>query len=201
MGSRKEEILAVASKLFLTKDYEQTTMSEIMGILNIAKGTIYHYFRSKEALFEAVIESIAEDNIKKMESLLKNSSANAMQNLKLLIEAGNIAQENEKIVEELHNPGNNAMHTRLLAAIITKQAPLYAKVIKQGCKEGIFKTQAPLECAELILSGIQFLTDIGVYPWTDATLARRQKAFPKLIEQILGAPKDSFNFLTQHIHS
>ena len=87
------------------------------------------------------------------------------------------------------------MHTRLLVATLMKQAPLYAKLIQQGCEEGIFKTSTPLECAEFILSGLQFLTDLGIYPWAKEDLMRRFKAFPKLIEQLLQAPQDSFHFI------
>ena len=87
------------------------------------------------------------------------------------------------------------MHSRLFAATLMKQAPLYAEIIQQGCDEGVFKTGAPLECAEFILSAIQFLTDMGIYPWTEEDLRRRTQAFPTLIEQMLQAPPGSFQFL------
>ena len=132
-----------------------------------------------------------------MESLIKNSPENALQKFQLLVNAGNISQENENIVEQLHKPANDSLHSRLLAAALMKQAPLYAQVIQQGCEEGVFKTQAPLECAEFILSAVQFLTDMGIYPWTEKVLNRRIQAFPKLIEQFLQAPSGSFQFLVE----
>lgn len=193
--SRRDEILKVARNLFLTKDYDKTTMVDIMEALEIAKGTIYHYFRSKEALFEAVIEDIVEENIKYMRTLGKNIQKNALEKIQLLVNAGNISQENEKIIEQLHKPANNALHSRLLAATLMKQAPLYAEIIQQGCNEGIFKTEVPLECAEFILSAMQFLTDVGIYPWTKEDLKRRMQAFPTLIERLLQAPPGSFQFL------
>lgn len=197
--NRREEILKVARNLFLTKDYEKTTMADIMDALEIAKGTIYHYFKSKEALFEAVIEDIAHENIKQMSALIKNSSKNALEKFQLLVTAGNISQENEKIVEQLHKPANDALHSRLLAAVLMKQAPLYAEIIQQGCDEGIFKTESPLESAEFILSGVQFLTDMGIYPWKEEDLKRRIQAFPTLIEHMLGAAPGSFQFLKRFL--
>lgn len=193
--NRREEILKVARNLFLTKDYEKTTMVDIMDALKIAKGTIYHYFKSKEALFEAVIEDIVEENIKHMRALVNNATKNALEKIQLLVNAGNISQENEKIVEQLHKPVNDALHSRLLAATLMKQAPLYAEIIQQGCDEGIFKTEVPLECAEFILSAIQFLTDKGIYPWKKEDLKRRTQAFPTLIEQMLQAPPGSFTLM------
>ena len=54
---RRDEIIKAARELFETKDYDKSTMQDIMGKLNIAKGTIYHYFKSKQALLEAVVEA------------------------------------------------------------------------------------------------------------------------------------------------
>lgn len=197
--NRRKEIIKVARNLFLTKDYDKTTMVDIMEALEIAKGTIYHYFNSKEALFSAVIEDIVEENINQMSRLIKKSSTNALEKIQLVVNAGNISQENGKIVEQLHKPTNDALHSRLLAATLMKQAPIYAEIIQQGCDEGIFKTEAPLECAEFILSALQFLTDIGIYPWTRKDLKRRIQAFPILIEQLLQAPSGSFQFLKRKL--
>lgn len=193
--NRRREILKVARNLFLNKDYEKTTMVDIMDALEVAKGTIYHYFKSKEALFEAVIDDIVEENIKYMRTLVESTPKNALEKIQLLVNAGNISQENEKIIEQLHKPSNDALHSRLLAATLMKQAPLYAEIIQQGCDEEIFKTEVPLECAEFILSAFQFLTDTGIYPWTKEDLKRRMQAFPILIERLLQAPCGSFQFL------
>ena len=198
-GERKKDIVKVARNLFKTKDYEKTTMQDVMDTLGIAKGTIYHYFKSKEELLEAVIEDIVEENIGKMRSVVKETKGSALQKMKKLIQTGSLAAENKSILDYLHKPGNDAMHTRLLAAILIKQAPLYAELIQQGCSEGIFKTQAPLECAEFMLAAVQFLTDLGIHPWTQEDLVRRIHAFPNLIEQLLQAPSGSFQFLTKQL--
>ena len=192
---RRAEIIKTARDLFLAKDYDKTTMQDIMDTLDIAKGTIYHYFKSKEALLEAVIEDIVDRSIEQMQTLVKEAKGNALQKMELLSKAGNIAEDNKTMLEQIHKPGNNAMHSRLLGATLLKQAPLYAELIQQGCDEGIFKTQTPLECAEFIISAIQFLTDMGIYPWTPKDLHRRIQAFPKLVEQLLQAPPGSFQFL------
>ncbi len=191
---RKSEILQAARRLFQTQEYDKTSMQEIMDELKIAKGTIYHYFKSKEALLEAVVEDIADENRQNMQKLIE-APGNALEKMKRLVDAGRIAEDNRHIMQTLHHPGNEAIHTRLLASIITKQAPLYADLILQGCQEGLFKTDLALECAEFILSAVQFLTDTGIYPWSQEALARRTQAFPKLIEQLLQADQGSFAFL------
>lgn len=194
-AERKADIIKATLHLLQSKDYEKITMQDVMKHLDIAKGTIYHYFPSKEALLEAVVENVIDSTIKVMQSRMEKTKGNALKKLQVLVETGSITAKNTSLVEGLHRPGNEAMHTRLLAATIIKQAPLYAEVIKQGCDEGIFQTCYPLECAEFILSAVQFLTDRGIYPWDSQDLMRRAQAFPSLLEQQLKAPAGSFQFL------
>jgi AcrR family transcriptional regulator len=192
---RRADIIQAARYLFQTQEYSKTTMQDVMTELGIAKGTIYHYFPSKEALLEAVVEEMVDTNIEQLANLIEKSKGNALEKLQHVIQLSNIASKNEEILSHLHRSGNEAMHTRLLAETILKQAPLYEKLIRQGCDEGVFKTEAPLECAEFMLTGIQFLTDRGIYGWSAKDLTRRVHAFPRLIEQQLKAPSGSFQFI------
>jgi len=195
---RREEIIEAARQLFLTRGYDNTTMRDVMRHLQIAKGTIYHYFKSKEELLEAVILYVAEVEIARQKAVLESSDGNALQRLECLIMSsanGHDEEGHAELLEHLHQTSNAGMHIKLLALLVTMQAPLYAQLFQQGCNEGLFSTDHPLECAELLLSGIQFLTDIGVYAWTQEQLLRRWRAFPAMLESQLNAPAGSFAFL------
>lgn len=196
---RRADIIRAARSLFQAQEYDKTTMQDVTESLGIAKGTIYHYFPTKEALLEAVVEDIVDRNTEQMKVVIEGATGNALEKIQALVETGNMAANNADILEHLHQPGNVALHIRLLATTLIKQAPFYETLIRQGCDEGIFKTDAPLECAEFILCGIQFLTDLGIYPWTQEDLNRRAHAFPALIEQQLKAPPESFEFIKNHI--
>jgi AcrR family transcriptional regulator len=193
-GERKADIILAARHLIQTKQWERATMQDVMEQLGIAKGTIYHYFKSKEELLEAVVDSIVSEHLEKMKESIAKNKGTALQKLQNLLEK---SKETAAlfVLEELHKKGNEALHIRLLAQALMKQAPLFAALIQQGCDEGFFETRFPLECAEFLLSGFQFLTDRGCYPWSDEDLARRIRAFPHLIEQQLKAPPGSFLFL------
>lgn len=196
---RRHEIIIAARELFDTKEYEKTTMRDVMEKVGIAKGTIYHYFKSKEKLLEAVIAHSVTEYIAGLQALLDEAEGDALTKMRLLIAAGQVAEEQGEIMEQLHHPGNVGMHTRQLAVTLMGLAPLYAGVIQQGCEEDIFQTENPLECAEFLLTGIQFLTDLGIHPWQPEDLMRRVMAFPALIEAQLRAPKGSFDFLLEQI--
>lgn len=193
-SERRAEIITTARAFFQTREYNKTTIQDVMNELDIAKGTVYYYFKSKEELFEAVIENMVDENTSHMENLLKISTGTALEKIQILISAGNLAEDNNKIFDNLHQSINREMHLRLMAKALVKQGPLYAAVIRQGNEEGIFHVETPLECAEFILTAIQFLTDQGIYPWTQEQLIRRLLAFPRLLETQLNAPQGSFQF-------
>lgn len=53
---RREHIIDVAKDAFLNDGYAATSMSTIADLLGGSKATLYKYFPSKEALFEAMME-------------------------------------------------------------------------------------------------------------------------------------------------
>lgn len=202
-GVRRLEIVKAAREMFLEKDYDNTTMNDLMNTLAIAKGTIYHYFKSKEDLLEAVVQDMVQDYVVSLQSAMSKANRdahesvnqNALERMKTLITAGQVSETQKETLAKLHRPGNTALHTRLLAVTISKLAALYADVFEQGNKEGIFQVAHPLETAEFLIAGIQFITDEGCYPWSQRDLDRRDRSIPSLIESLLKAPKGSFDFL------
>lgn len=196
---RRQEIVEAARDLFDRQGYRNTTIADVMDHLGIAKGTIYHYFKSKEELLEAVIEMTVDESIEQMRRLVDEMEGSALEKFRRLVEAGRMADEHDDILDHLHQPGNVGMHTQLLMAVIAKQAPLYAELIRQGCEEGVFQVEHPLETAEFVLIGVQFLTDMGIYPWAEEDLMRRAMAIPAMVEAQLNAPAGSFNFLIEQL--
>jgi TetR/AcrR family transcriptional regulator, mexJK operon transcriptional repressor len=55
-AERREAILEIAQQSFLDNGYDRTTMSAIAETMGGSKGTLWSYFDSKEALFEAMID-------------------------------------------------------------------------------------------------------------------------------------------------
>lgn len=174
-------------------------MQDVMQALNIAKGTTYYYFKSKEELLEAVIEGMVSEYMSSIEKACNECQGNALAKMRVLAAAGKVNQE--EMLDQLHRPDNTLLHLRLLALTLSRLAPLYAALIQQGCEEGIFHTEHPLECAEVLLAGIQFVTDTGIYPWKKQDLERRAQALPGLMTDLLRAPKGSFNFLIEKSHA
>lgn len=56
MNETREHILITAFILFLQKSYKEVTMKEIVQASGLSKGAFYHYFKSKEELFNEIVE-------------------------------------------------------------------------------------------------------------------------------------------------
>ena len=52
----RDEIVLSAQKLFQQFGLKKTTMDEIVADCEKAKSTLYHYFKSKEEVYEAVVD-------------------------------------------------------------------------------------------------------------------------------------------------
>ncbi|HDZ40851.1 MAG TPA: TetR/AcrR family transcriptional regulator [Bacteroidetes bacterium] len=56
----REKIVQSASEIFSRYGFKKTTMEEIAAALNKGKSSIYYYFKSKEEIFEAVVDHEAQ---------------------------------------------------------------------------------------------------------------------------------------------
>ncbi|MBE9201821.1 MULTISPECIES: TetR/AcrR family transcriptional regulator [unclassified Nodularia (in: cyanobacteria)] len=59
----RQELLRKCFDLFAQKGYGALTMRQISESLNVSTGTLYHYFPSKQALFEQLVEEINQQDI------------------------------------------------------------------------------------------------------------------------------------------
>ncbi len=63
---KKQMILEVATRIFSRFGYAKTSLDEIAQDAQIAKGTIYYYFPSKEELFMHVVQAQGQDFVDEM---------------------------------------------------------------------------------------------------------------------------------------
>jgi AcrR family transcriptional regulator len=54
----RSALIDVATELFAANGYEATAIPAVLDAAGVSRGALYHHFASKEALFEAVLESV-----------------------------------------------------------------------------------------------------------------------------------------------
>jgi len=58
---RFDQLVRTAAEVFIRSGYRRTQMADVADALGVAKGTVYLYVESKEALFDVVARHIDED--------------------------------------------------------------------------------------------------------------------------------------------
>lgn len=193
----RKEILQISQQLFNTKGFAETSISEIMRNVGMAKGGFYYYFESKDQILDELVEGYIDSKISKVENIVKNNYLNALEKLKQMF----IAEMEHDIQyhqpnNHLHNIQNVDMHQRILVKMVKKYAPVINEVILQGIEENIFKVNYPLEASEFLVSGFHFLSDLGIFSWNQEEYIRKIKVTEEIIEKTLSIEKGSMAFLS-----
>ena len=59
--ARREELLAIAARLFAEKGFRATTVRDIADAAGILSGSLYHHFDSKESMVDEILSSFQEE--------------------------------------------------------------------------------------------------------------------------------------------
>jgi len=97
---RPQEILDAAFEEFLEKGFVATRVEDVANRLNLTKGTIYLYFPSKEALFEAMIRHVSEPFVE-LRKATAALTGTPMQRLRQLITVAYQVTVNQRRCREL----------------------------------------------------------------------------------------------------
>ncbi|HSS10216.1 MAG TPA: helix-turn-helix domain-containing protein [Acidimicrobiales bacterium] len=57
----RQRLISVATRLFAERGFEGTSIDAILHEAGVSRGSLYHHFGSKEALFEAALTAIMEE--------------------------------------------------------------------------------------------------------------------------------------------
>ncbi|MBO7703038.1 MAG: TetR/AcrR family transcriptional regulator [Solobacterium sp.] len=134
-GETKETILTAAENLFFRNGFEKTSVKMILGEANVVTGSFYHFFPSKEALFEAVAERFLERYTGRMKEILSDDTAGIEVILdRILNEFRNTARQYFRVFsgDSLHWTVRLALHEKTLLSMMESLSELLGRKIKRG---------------------------------------------------------------------
>ncbi len=154
---RRNEILDVAQRFVYTKGYEQMAIQDILDALSIAKGTFYHYFISKQALLEALIERMIDEAELLVNPIIQNAHLSALEKFQQFFAAG-VHWRTERMTFLLalmrvwYKDENAIVRQKMSADGVKRFAPVLTVIVRQGIQEGVLNTSFPEQVGEIILS-------------------------------------------------
>ena len=183
-----ERILDVSQRLFLEKGYENTTIQDIVDELGgLTKGAVYHHFKSKEEIMDAVGDRMFFSN-NPFEAVRGRTDLNGLQKLR---EAVRLNQSDKERVRLTAQSIPIAKSPRLLQEMIVSNrkvlTPYFLELIKEGNRDGSMHTNYPREIAELLplLTSLWLLP--SVYPASREQMKRKFLFLGEMLEK-MGVP-------------
>ncbi|WP_062197128.1 TetR/AcrR family transcriptional regulator [Massilibacterium senegalense] len=189
---RKNEILDAADELFGQKGFDGTSTNDILEKVGIARGTLYHHFKSKENIMDALIERYSARLLGAAQEIAADKSIPVVERIIGVVMALNISGGNSKeIMEHIHKPQNALMHQKIQKVIINGVPPILAEIIREGIDQGMFNTPFPYECMEMVVIYATTIFDNDMVTMTNEELFSRMVAFICNVERLLGAESGS----------
>ena len=183
-----ERILDVSQRLFLEKGYENTTIQDIVDELGgLTKGAVYHHFKSKEEIMDAVGDRMFFSN-NPFEAVRGRTDLNGLQKLR---EAVRLNQSDKERVRLTAQSIPIAKSPRLLQEMIVSNrkvlTPYFLELIEEGNRDGSMHTNYPREIAELLplLTSLWLLPSI--FPASREQMKRKFLFLGEMLEK-MGVP-------------
>lgn len=183
-----EKILDAAQRLFLEKGYDATTIQDIVNELDgLSKGAVYHHFKSKEEIMDAVGDRMFQAN-NPFERVRKRSGLNGLQKLQ---EAIRLNQSDEARTDMTIQSIPLTRNPKLLVEMIESNrrilTPYYQELLEEGNRDGSLHTEYAREIAELmpLLTSLWLLP--SVFPATKEEMKHKFYFLGEMLEK-MGVP-------------
>ena len=182
----RKEILEAAKELFLSKGYEETSVTDIMEMAGGAKGTFYRFFQSKEEAMQALGDRMFLENNPFL-AVRGRRDLNGLEKIREVLSLDRADGEREAVnaqaVSILKDP-------RILAAAVEANrrvlTPLWFELIEEGRRDGSIRTEYGKELSEL-LPLVNFWLMPSVFP-ADPAQIRHKCSFLGEVLSAMGLP-------------
>ncbi len=136
---RRQELLRAAASVFAQRGYERAKVAEIAATANVATGTFYLYFPSKEACFLDLVAQLYEIVLQRV-TAARQGQADVLRKLKASITAVLETFEDERdlaAVVLLQGSGSLPQMAERLRSVEDNLAQLLAQDLKEAADTGL----------------------------------------------------------------
>jgi AcrR family transcriptional regulator len=192
----KDRILQKAFELFIRDGYENTPIQTIIDELDIAKGTFYHHFKSKDEMLAKLVDNLTKSITAKMQEMVAQTGMDAKQKM-LLVWREAVAiklermPENVVLARQMAVKANERLVTQIREESLKRIKPIMTELIAKGIREELFRVSDPENTAQVILSLLLGNSDLSIAlflkAWDgDDSAGDRLMALTAALEQAIG---------------
>lgn len=200
--TRRQEIITAAQNRFATQGYTKTAVETIIQDVGIAKGTFYYYFKGKQDILKAIVENITLAVETYFASIVEDKQLSVMQKLfEIFVGEKKQALIQLNIMDTIHLPENRDLQEQLNVESVRRITPLITEIFLQGYQTGLFKKKVSLESMKILLAGIHFTLDSGLFDWTAVQRGEFLLEIQKIFESLADAQPGTFDFIVNNVRN
>ena len=200
MANKKEFILDTAEKMFVEQGFDQTSIAQILDAAQIAKGTLYYYFTSKEEIMDAIIERWIERSFEQVRIWVEQKQLPILERLMGALASLNMQKDGQELLDHLHAPQNALLHEKTNQILLSKVPEILYPLFQEGFQTGEMQTTYPYETIEMMLTYSLQIFNSSFQTLDQAEKNHKIQAFIYLLEKIFQTKEGYFSSLAQLIH-
>jgi AcrR family transcriptional regulator len=204
---RRDTFLDAAQRLIQAKGYEQMSVQDVLAEVGTSKGAFYHYFDSKAALLEGVIDRMVVVATATLQPLLDDPDRTALEKFNGMFQglASWKTQRRDLLIAVLEtwlSDDNAIVREKFRREVVATITPILTAIVRQGVHEGTFAVASPEHAARVTVSLL-----LGANEHASALFLGNHRgqipfevvegalnAYPEAMERILGAPEGSLRW-------
>jgi AcrR family transcriptional regulator len=207
---RREAFVDAAQRLMQAKGYEQMSVQDVLDELDASRGAFYHYFDSKQALLEAVVDRIVDAAMLVVYPVVADPGLPATAKLERVFSTiGRWKTERKALMLALMqvwmSDDNAIVREKIRRLSVTRLTPVLTPIIEQGVREGTFVTESPAETTRVLIVLLLGFQEVAIELFIGRqagsvrfeVVERTFKSYTESFERILGVPRGSINLLDE----
>ncbi|MBS2100809.1 TetR/AcrR family transcriptional regulator [Carboxylicivirga linearis] len=139
----RSSIIEAAKELFAKFGYKKTTMEDIAIALRKGKSSLYYYFKNKEEIFQAVIESEEKHLFSKLNEIVNTKMEPREKFTQYVITRMETILELDNYIKALKDEmlTNYEFLSRLKTSTEKQEAALLTKILEEGTSSNTFQVK------------------------------------------------------------
>ena len=197
------QILDALQEMLENRDIRSISVSEIAQKAGIGKGSIYYYFPSKDAIFDALVKRNYKKSLETAKHLSVQTEISPFTRMAMLFEAFRSSSSEflkREIISESESKKQRYeqayVHQNFLRHVISELKPVLTEIIRQGIEKDLLHFDYPDALAEIVLIVLTIKIDNYLLPSTRQEIEGTIRGLIALLEKGTGASPGILDFLT-----
>lgn len=178
---RRQEIIDTAMRLFIEKGYEQTSMLDITKSIGVSAGLCYRYFKSKEEIYKAALNTYVSQGVDFFISLLGDKEQPIIDVINTMPPMNKVSAEDNFYHQFFNAPDNSNFHLQMEIALIDRLIPILAERLELAKSKGEISIDNAMSVSSFYLYG-----QLGIWQMQNISSDTKIEDIRKCVTKILG---------------